>query len=300
MGEQLPTRRSVGLVARLDRLSWGAILLSGVFLYLLIPAVVSVVEALLVGPGLVLVRDGEKHSIDCVEQLYYFNLVSTLTIGYGDYVPVHVISRSLAAVEAILGMCLFGLLISVTSIKLVLPPKQAITFSRYGYYCRDNQRFMVVFVNTTTSVLVNPEMCSYYRQGDDFTVRPPFRAPFIRQSVWTFHLEHVPEATLRAGFAEKDRSLRFGISGSLNLGSASAYVEYGVDEILVIPSRAPLTAFQKFRNADLADPEFREMFDYRPADALTLGQFARGLANGSIKVETVPDPYSPKRPKAEG
>jgi hypothetical protein len=116
--------------------------------------------------------------------LLYFNFTTILTVGYGDYVPVS-FGRFLSIAEAIFGLVLFGAIISVATIKAMLPPKNAVAFSKYGYYCTDEQTFLVIFVNTTSSFLVNPEMCSYYRQDDRWVVRPSYRAPFIGHSVWT-------------------------------------------------------------------------------------------------------------------
>jgi hypothetical protein len=267
----------------LDRSSLWRILTIGLAVYSIVPVVLSVIELAGMSGGCVLVNDAHGKPVGSLWDLLYFNLITILTVGYGDYLPVS-IGRLMSVAEAVIGVVLFGVIVAVATIKAMLPPKNAVAFSKYGYYCTDEQRFLVIFVNTTSSVLVNPEMCSYYRQGDDWVVSPAYRAPFIGHSVWTFFIDPVPLKNLIGG-TEKDNALRFGITGQLGLTTVSAFVEYEPDNIVVIPNRNELVTFKGFRNADLAREDVRRMFHYRPEGSESLKEFVQLKKREAVGVQ---------------
>ena len=53
----------------------------------------------------------------------------------------------------------------------------------------------------------------------------------------------------------------------------SAAIQYPTDEIVVIPNRDELTAFEGFLETDLASEKVARMFRYRPNGAPTLASF---------------------------
>ncbi len=274
--DTLPKTRTGRVVLWLDRSSIWSVVTLGLIVYCLFVLLFSWTEFVLAARGYktVLLNTGQTPlPVSDFWELLYFNFVTILTVGYGDYVPVES-ARVLSITESIVGLMLFGILIAVATIKVISAPRSAIVFSRYGYYCLDEERFLVIFVNTTLNTLVNAEMCSYWRQGTYWDVRPAYRAPFIRQSVWTFFVDKVPLETLISGTGT-DTALRFGITGQLGLTMASAYVEYEANRILVIPNRDVLTSFEGFRNADFGDERVRRMFHYRPEGAEDLEAYLR-------------------------
>jgi len=99
--------------------------------------------------------------------------------------------------------------------------------------------------------------------------------------VQTFYTVRVEESAILQMLNIDDLSdpsdrLRFGISGLIGGASFSVAIEYGPAEIIVIPNRSALTAYQGFWNVQdnaskwLKDQEFQKMFHYRPEKALTL------------------------------
>lgn len=269
----LPKHRTGRFMAWLDHNSIWHILIAGLAVYSIVPIVFTFIEVVCASRGTITVKNAAGLSVDDFWDLLYFNFITILIVGYGDYSPVS-FGRLLAVVEAAVGVVLFGAVVAVTTLKAMLPPKDAIIFSKYGYYCTDEERFLVIFVNTTLSLLVNPEMCSYYRQGDEWHVRPAYRAPFIGGSIWTFFVEHWTLDKLVYG-TNKDNALRFGITGQLGLTTVSACVEYEPNNILVIPNRNELVAFGGFRNADLARDDVRRMFHYCPQGSESLQSFVQ-------------------------
>jgi hypothetical protein len=265
---ELPKKRTGRFGVWLENRSVLGILSFGLVAYSVVPITISVIEA--TWPGGALVKQNDMDVRGFLD-LLYFNFTTIMTVGYGDYRPVS-FGRALSVFEVTCGMILFGVVLAIATLKFIQPRKNAICFSKYGYYSTTDERFLVIFANTTSSVLINPEMCSYYRQGTDWTLRSGYRAPFIRNSVWTFFVDKCPLTNLVKEPLE-DSSLRFGITGQLGLATAAAYVEYEPDDIIVIPNRDELVSFAGFRNADLSDEGVREMFHYRPTNCPTLQEF---------------------------
>jgi hypothetical protein len=218
-----------------------------------------------------MVMDSTTKSPAVYRDITYFNFITILTIGYGDFVPVH-FGRLISALEALLGAALFGLLISVVTAKILAAPANAVVFSRFAYYCTDDQRFLIVFVNTTRSLLENVDISSYMKLGGDWVVDVPIRTPFIGQSVWTFHMNRIQASKLVSELG-KDDVFRCALTGQIGSTTFSAAIQYSINEILVIPNRDELTAFPGFWDADLASEDVIRMFHYHPNGAPTLASF---------------------------
>jgi hypothetical protein len=249
---------------------WWQLAACGVGIYVLIVFFSFAVEAISFRHGSPMVVDSQGKPAG-FRDLLYFNFITILTIGYGDFIPIHW-GRFISVCEALSGAGMFGLLISVVVAKMMAAPANAVVFSKLGYYCTDEQRFLIVFVNTTHSILVNVDISSYFKLGGNWTVSRPKRTPFIGRTVWTFFMNRLSEDKLVAEFKDGD-VFRCGLTGQVGGASFSVAIEYSADEILVIPNRKELTAFKGFWEADLASEEVARMFHYRPDGALTLAAF---------------------------
>jgi len=244
------------------------VLLAGLLAYSLVPLLLSIVEAMLAAQGTILVATGNR-AVTSFLELLYFNFVTVLTIGYGDYRPL-AIGATLSVLEATWGLVVFGLVIAVAAVKLAAPPRRAIIFSRYGYYSERDQRFMVVFVNTTEMRLVNAEICAYFRHGTEFTARPASRVPYVGRSAWTFFVDAPISVDDLLSGSHRHISLRCGVTGQLGMSVASAYVKYGPGDIIVIPSRDELVEYAGFDEPDFSSGAFWQVFNYRPPRCPTL------------------------------
>ena len=202
--------------------------------------------------------------------IVYFNFTSILTIGYGDYSPNGGGARFITVLEAILGTVILGITLAALTAKFLSPPQDAIVFSRYAYYCIDDEKLLVIYVNTSRCRLVNVEISSYFKLGGDWEVRPSVRSPFVTRAVQTFFTDVVHEDDLVRLLNDSSDAFRFGISGQLGGASLSVAIEYKPTDIVVIPNRDPLTAYPGFRDVDFHSPELEKMFHYRPASALSL------------------------------
>jgi hypothetical protein len=114
----------------------------------------------------------------------------------------------------------------------------------------------------------------YFKLGQDWTTLPPIKVPFITKSVQTFYLSFLPLEKIKARLHYLD-CLRVGITGSLGMSNYSTFVEYGLEDILVVPNRAELTNYPGFYQVDqfLSSEEFQHYFHYYPKNAIKLSEF---------------------------
>lgn len=275
----LPPRR-IGL--RVEWLgSWPMWLIgvAGLTLYVLVVSTVSGVEWWFSEAGNTWVKATDGTIVGWWD-LVYFNFISILTIGYGDYSPNGGGARLITLLEAVLGAGIFGMTLAAVTAKFLSPPTNAVVFSRHAYYCEEDEKFLVIYVNTTRSRLVNAEISSYFKLGGDWRVRPPVRSPFVTRAVQTFFTDLVRKGDLVSLLNDASDAFRFGISGQLGASSLSAAIEYRAVDIIVIPNRDHLTAYPGFWDPDFRSTEFQKMFHYRPADARTLLEYVSTTRSG--------------------
>lgn len=265
----LPTQRHTSFVELVSQRPFWQIAVVGLLLYLAPVIVFSAIEALLASSGHPVVYHQDKPADIC--ELPYFNFITIITIGYGDLQPTGV-GRFFSIIEGILGVGVFGLLVAALTTKLLSPRRDSIVFSRYGYYCTDQQRFLLIFVNTTNRILVNADMTSYFKLGGDWSVRQAIRTPFVTKSVQTFFLDPEPLKGVVAHLREDD-VFRFGITGFLGISMYSTAVEYKADQIIVLRNRDALTAYEGFKSPDFHSEDISNMFHYRPDGALNLVEY---------------------------
>ena len=87
----------------------------------------------------------------------YFSFITSLTIGYGDFIPQNGIGQLLVIAHALLAFIYSALMTSFLVTKLLFS-KDAVVFSRDVIYCKDNQYMSIRIINTNTSPIINPEI----------------------------------------------------------------------------------------------------------------------------------------------
>lgn len=277
----LPDRRTGKLLAWVDRQSIWKIALVGIVFYLLIVLLFSILEFVLHTLGYDLVVNDNGLAVDAFSDVLYFNLITVTTVGYGDFHPVSY-GKLISVTEAFLGVGLFSILVAVLTVKALLPPRNTIVFSRYAYYCTEPESFLIIFVNTSTTYLVNAEISSYLKLGGDWRVKPAITSPFITRAVQTFYVESVPAEEIISKLRDNVDTLRVGLAGVLGFTTFSTSIQYGPDKILVIPNRDELTAYEGFWIPDFTSPTFKRMFHYEPPNALTLENFVKSARNTTV------------------
>jgi hypothetical protein len=241
----------------------------GLALYVMVVGTISAIEWRFSGGANAWVRATDGSAVRWWD-IVYFNFISILTIGYGDYGPSGNWARFVTILEAVLGTGILGVTLAALTAKFLSPPKNAVVFSRYAYYCTDDQKLLVIYLNTTRSRLVNPEISSYFKLGGDWRVRPSVRSPFVTRAVQTFFTDFVLEDDLVDLLNEASDAFRFGISGQLGAASFSVAIEYKPSDILVLGNRNDLISYPGFWDPDFRSTHFQKMFHYRPAGSSTL------------------------------
>lgn len=272
--KELPGRGRVGwLLNHVSNMSVGRLIAWGVGVYVTIVLFFSLIEIGFLVSGSPLVVDGDGNPANWLE-IIYFNFVTILTVGYGDFAPVG-FARFLSIIEALLGVALFATLVSVVAVKALSAPTNSVVFSKYAYYCTRLERFMIIYLNTTNRALIHCELSSYFKQLGDWGVTQSIVAPFVTNSVQTFLIQHYPASDLQMGLQSGD-CLRVGLSGQLGMARYSTAVQYDIEQIIVIPDREELIRYDGFWQPDMTNEAFRKMFHYRPLGAPTLAEHISG------------------------
>ncbi|MEL7648724.1 MAG: potassium channel family protein [Sedimentibacter sp.] len=87
----------------------------------------------------------------------YFSFVTSLSIGYGDLVPVTNLGKFLVILQSCTTALYFALMISVLSIKL-LYPRNLIRFTEKIIYNAETDTLIFRVINTNKEPLINPEI----------------------------------------------------------------------------------------------------------------------------------------------
>lgn len=291
---KIPRRQTLSAVEYVGRRSIRRLVGEGLCLYLGIVLAVTCLQRLLIQAGFQVVVYGSSPVRGWLH-LIYFNLVTVLTIGYGDYAPVGA-GRVMIAVEALFGVGLFGTLIGAVVVKAMLPRRDSVVFSRYCYFAKQEQRFVLQFVNTTTTRLVNVDMCSLLKLGRVNKIhQSAYRTPYVGKSGWTMTVnglkEYLDASQVDAVRAERtslldaidsflskvtlyeDDGLKFGLTGSHGFSVFSTSKKYGLDECLVVETRGEIPV-DVLREPDFKSPEFVQALHYVPKNKQTFLEYA--------------------------
>lgn len=287
---EVPRKRGGWLVRKLANASIAEVIVCGMVLYLSVVLFFSIIEVVVpydfVGreidaPKVAGQEGGKVWARANFGETLYFNFITILTIGYGDFAPVGA-GRFLAILEAVIGTGIIGLTIAALTAKLMSAPRDAVVFSRFGYYSEQDERFLVIFVNTTHSPLTNFAICDYFKLGGDWEVTPAVRSPYVTQAVQTFFICAVPISELTTKLREGD-ALRVGISTRVGDATFATAIEYKAKDIVVIPNRDALTSYDGFWKPALHSKEFLRMFHYRPEGARSLVEYVGNRRPAGMK-----------------
>jgi hypothetical protein len=267
---KLPVKRPGSFLKFVDETSFGRLVLYGLLAYVSVVVTISLIEFVALKLlGLEWVKYSNGDPVGFWDTIY-FNFVTILTVGYGDISP-NGFGKVLSTIEAVFGVGLFAGAISLLTVKALRPSPDTIVFSEYAYYCLDEQRFMVIFLNTSVSRLENCSISSYFKIGRDWQVSPAISPPFLTTAVQTFFIDEHSEKEIRENLMDGD-CLRVCVSGNLLGSEVAASVQYKPHEILVLQNRKFIASYEPFWKPDFGDAEFVKMFHYKPENAETLSE----------------------------
>jgi len=147
MNLKYPQKVNLGWVSKIRNLHIGIVLLQLLGYYLAINILFSIVYYLLK------VLKSETIFFDYV----YFSFITSLAIGFGDFVPVTNIGKVIVIIHSCVTAMYFALMISVLSIKM-LYPRNLIKFSEKIIYNPSTDMFMFRVINTNKEPLINPDL----------------------------------------------------------------------------------------------------------------------------------------------
>lgn len=269
---KLPKKRKTSFVERIDKLHTGYLLLIGVGIYCLIVVMFSGVEFQLMRIGAIM----SNAKINGFWDLAYFNFISILSIGYGDISPTGGL-RWVTIAEAIIGLGVYSSVISIITIKILIPREDTIVFSKYAYFCTKKNAFMIIYLNTAKKRITNLETSWYFKLNEDWWTCRPSKVPFITTSVQTFYLCYNKSLDKIAEELHSMDCLRVSLTGNLGMSVYSTSLQYNLKDIIVIPDRTELSRYPGFYLVDnhLEDEEFARMFHYCPNNAEKLSDYVK-------------------------
>jgi len=257
----LPRKRTGKALSWIEQQTVSILAVLGLALYAGFTTAVSALEFGAQFAGSILVAEDASDKAISWWDIFYFNFITILTVGYGDFHPVSY-GKALSIIEALIGVGLFGFIVSILTVKALLPPRNTIVFSRNAFYCTEPECFLIVFVNTTNRILANLSLSWYFKLEGDWVVRPAITAPLVTKSVQTFYLERVSQGDLINRLREGD-CLRVGLSAAMGFSNFSTHVQYSTDNVLVIANRQDLIDFFEPRwDPDFGAPSFLKAFHY--------------------------------------
>lgn len=269
----LSLRHTNSLINYIDKHSVFSLILQGIVIYLLLVFIFSILFFITAKLGYNVIENNGTEVTD-FWGILYFNLITVLAIGYEEYAPIGV-GRFFAITEAIFSYGLFAALIGIIILKLTQPAKDSVVFSKYCYYIEDEERFVVVFINTNRKHLINSEMFSLLKVNRDFILRPGYKTPYIGNSAWTFGIDFLSKDKIQKLTIWPDDGIKFGITGSYGFANFAASMKYSFDKVYVLKTRKSLTSLKLLREPDFKDPKMKDEFHYIPQDKITFLEYAK-------------------------
>ena len=147
MNFKYPQRVNLGWVSKIRKLRIGTVIFMLLGYYLAINIFFSITYYFLE------VLKNETSFFDYI----YFSFITSLAIGYGDFVPITKIGKILVIIHSCITAMYFALMISVLSIKM-LYPRNLIKFSEKIIYNPKTDMFIFRVINTNKEPLINPDL----------------------------------------------------------------------------------------------------------------------------------------------
>lgn len=224
-----------------------------------------------------------SRSVKTLPELLYFNFVTILTIGYGDYTPMGW-GRFLSILEGVAGLLVFGILTGVTVLKMTTPKKTSVIFSKTCYYILEKQRFLVVFLNANRKALVFADMCSQLKFKRDFALRESYSSPYVGGSAWTFMIDRLPLGELISQPIDSEDSVKFAVRGSYGFAHFSAGVRYDLNKVIMLSSRNLFTEAPEFETPSLVPwSRLRRLFSSVVEEGVSLREFQKSWRRDAVR-----------------
>lgn len=190
----------------------------------------------------------------------YFSFVTSLAIGYGDFVPVKFVGKVLVIMHSCITTMYFALMVSILSIRMFYPG-DSIKFSKKIIYNPKIDKVIFRVINTNREALINPEVrvsVTEHNIGDEiagvFNLLEDCDITYLgrhdlsytfKNSFENFNLNN--EANKAKEYNKKMKSFKsrfrinISITGNYGLQQIAIYKKYFADELVIGKSYKPIT-----------------------------------------------------------
>ena len=195
----------------------------------------------------------------------YFSFVTSLSIGYGDMVPVNVAGKIIVIIQSCITAMYFAMMVSVLSIKLFYP-RELIKFSEKLIYNPETDMLIIRVLNTNRDSLVNPDIrisVTEHNTGDKsagmYNIPIDYRITYLgkydfsyafKNSHHSFNVVNEAKKALEYNNSINSLQSRFrinvSITGSYGFNHIAIYKKYYARDILTGRQFKPITYRKEF------------------------------------------------------
>lgn len=195
----------------------------------------------------------------------YFSFVTSLSIGYGDLVPVTLAGKFFVILQTSITTLYFALMVSILYLKM-LYPRDLIKFSKKIIYNPENDMFILRVININKDALVNPNIrisITEHNTGEKiagiFNIPLDYNITYLGKYDFSYTFKNnykalnvMDEANKALEYNKSTNSIesRFriniSITGSYGFNEIAMYKKYYAKDIVTGKSFKPITYNKEF------------------------------------------------------
>lgn len=195
----------------------------------------------------------------------YFSFVTSLSIGYGDLVPVTLTGKFLVILQTSIATLYFALMVSVLYLKM-LYPRDLIKFSKKIIYNPENDIFILRVININKDALVNPNIrisITEHNTGEKiagiFNIPLDYNITYLGKYDFSYTFKNnykalnvMNEANIAlahnktTNLIESRFRINISITGSYGFNEIAMYKKYYAKDIVIGNSFKPITYNKEF------------------------------------------------------
>lgn len=255
MRTKYPKKAGLGWASEIRNKHFGMVLFELFIYYLLVNLIFSVAYYTFN------VLDSAANFFDYV----YFAFVTSLSIGYGDLVPVTIAGKILVIVQTSITAIYFALMVSVLSAKMFYP-RDLIRFSQKIIYNPETDMLIVRVINTSRDALVNPnirisvtEHNTGIKSAGMFNIPIDYNFTYLGKYDFSYSFKNnyrlfnvMNEANRAIEFNKSADSMQsrfrinISLTGSYGFNQVAMYKKYYAKDIVIGKSFKPITYSRDF------------------------------------------------------
>lgn len=255
MSFKYPKKANLGWASKIRNKHFGLVL-SEMFIYYL---AVNLIFALTY-----YVFNTLKNTADFFDYVY-FSFVTSLSIGYGDIVPVTISGKFIVILHTSITTLYFALMVSILYLKM-LYPRDLIKFSKKIIFNPENDMFILRVININKDALVNPNIrisITEHNTGEKiagiFNIPLDYNITYLGKYDFSYTFKNsfkalnvMNEANKALEYNKTTNSIesRFriniSITGSYGFNEIAMYKKYYAKDIAIGKSFKPITYNKEF------------------------------------------------------